>query len=59
MLGKALSDELTCKWKGLVYYSHFYLGETESFQDSFEDSDTSAGAIALSFYSGFWAYSGW
>ncbi|KAH3842179.1 hypothetical protein DPMN_115674, partial [Dreissena polymorpha] len=34
-------------------------GETESFQDSFADSDTSAGAIALSFYSGFWAYSGW
>ena len=34
-------------------------GETESFQDSFEDSDVSAGAIALSFYSGFWAYSGW
>lgn len=34
-------------------------GETESFQDAFEDSDTSAGAVALSFYSGFWAYSGW
>lgn len=34
-------------------------GETESFKDSFDDSDTSAGAIALAFYSGFWAYSGW
>ncbi|XP_052793390.1 large neutral amino acids transporter small subunit 2-like [Mya arenaria] len=34
-------------------------GETESFANSFEDSDTSAGSIALAFYSGFWAYSGW
>ncbi|XP_053399752.1 large neutral amino acids transporter small subunit 1-like [Mercenaria mercenaria] len=34
-------------------------GETESFENSFEDSDVSAGAIALAFYSGFWAYSGW
>ena len=42
----------------LIIWVHF-TGETESFQNSFEDSDISAGAIALSFYSGFWAYSGW
>ncbi|XP_005095780.1 large neutral amino acids transporter small subunit 1 [Aplysia californica] len=41
---------------GIVYLA---MGDGESFQNSFEDSDFSAGAIALSFYSGFWAYSGW
>ncbi|KAK3597118.1 hypothetical protein CHS0354_021227 [Potamilus streckersoni] len=41
---------------GLYYIGK---GETDSFKNSFEDSDYSAGAIALSFYSGFWAYSGW
>ncbi|KAK3597119.1 hypothetical protein CHS0354_021228 [Potamilus streckersoni] len=41
---------------GLYYIGK---GDTEHFKDSFEDSDYSAGAIALSFYSGFWAYSGW
>ncbi|XP_034301774.1 large neutral amino acids transporter small subunit 1-like isoform X2 [Crassostrea angulata] len=34
-------------------------GETENFQNAFEGSDYRAGAIAISFYSGFWAYSGW
>ncbi|XP_061183883.1 large neutral amino acids transporter small subunit 1-like isoform X2 [Saccostrea echinata] len=34
-------------------------GETENFENAFEGSDYSAGAIAISFYSGFWAYSGW
>ncbi|XP_048776008.1 large neutral amino acids transporter small subunit 1-like isoform X1 [Ostrea edulis] len=34
-------------------------GETENFKNAFEGSDYSAGTIAISFYSGFWAYSGW
>ncbi|CAG5134084.1 unnamed protein product, partial [Candidula unifasciata] len=38
---------------------YFAKGETEAFEDSFADSEYGAGAIALSFYSGFWAYSGW
>ncbi|CAG5121791.1 unnamed protein product, partial [Candidula unifasciata] len=41
---------------GMVYLAK---GETENLQETFVDSDYSAGAIALSFYSGFWAYSGW
>lgn len=41
---------------GFVYIGQ---GNLDSFQNAFEDSDFSAGAIALSFYSGFWAYSGW
>ncbi|KAI8799094.1 large neutral amino acids transporter small subunit 1 [Biomphalaria glabrata] len=41
---------------GMVYLGK---GDRESFEDTFEDSEYSAGAIALSFYSGFWAYSGW
>ncbi|CAL1526027.1 unnamed protein product [Lymnaea stagnalis] len=41
---------------GMVYFGK---GSSDSFQDTFEDSDYSAGAFALSFYSGFWAYSGW
>ncbi|XP_076446940.1 large neutral amino acids transporter small subunit 1-like [Babylonia areolata] len=41
---------------GFVYLGK---GNVESFEDAFGDSDFSGGAIALSFYSGFWAYSGW
>ncbi|KAH9507791.1 Large neutral amino acids transporter small subunit 1 [Bulinus truncatus] len=41
---------------GIIY---LVKGDSESFEDTFQDSDYSAGAIALSFYSGFWAYSGW
>lgn len=41
---------------GFVYLGQ---GNVESFQNAFEDTDYSGGAIALSFYSGFWAYSGW
>lgn len=41
------------------FYYIIGLGETENFQNPFEGSDYSAGAIAISFYSGFWAYSGW
>merc|ERR1711875_186919 len=36
-----------------------FTGDRESFENSFEGSDFNAGSIALSFYSGFWAYSGW
>ena len=40
--------------------SHFvFAGETSNFEDAFANSDVTAGSIALSFYSGFWAYSGW
>ncbi|XP_076467741.1 large neutral amino acids transporter small subunit 1-like [Babylonia areolata] len=41
---------------GFVYLGR---GNIESFENAFTDSDFSGGAIALSFYSGFWAYSGW
>ncbi|XP_048243853.1 large neutral amino acids transporter small subunit 2-like [Haliotis rufescens] len=34
-------------------------GETAQFENSFEGSDYSAGAIAVGFYSGFWAFGGW
>ncbi|KAK3582828.1 hypothetical protein CHS0354_039971 [Potamilus streckersoni] len=34
-------------------------GNSENFKESFSGSDYSAGAIAISFYSGFWAYGGW
>ncbi|KAK3719842.1 hypothetical protein RRG08_040144 [Elysia crispata] len=37
----------------------FMQGETSNFEDAFANSDVTAGSIALSFYSGFWAYSGW
>lgn len=41
---------------GFVYLGQ---GNKDSFLNTFDDTDFSAGAIALSFYSGFWAYSGW
>jgi len=41
---------------GFVYLAK---GRTENFQDSFENSNTSPGGMALSFYAGFWAYAGW
>ncbi|ESP00324.1 hypothetical protein LOTGIDRAFT_140967 [Lottia gigantea] len=41
---------------GIIYIA---TGDRENFTNSFEGTDFSAGAIALSFYSGFWAYSGW
>ncbi|KAH9492657.1 Large neutral amino acids transporter small subunit 1 [Bulinus truncatus] len=34
-------------------------GHTKHFENSFEDSDYSIGAICLAFYSGFWAFGGW
>ncbi|VDH88873.1 solute carrier family 7 (L-type amino acid transporter), member 5 [Mytilus galloprovincialis] len=41
---------------GFVYIGK---GHVENFYNSFEGSDYSAGAIAISFYSGFWAFGGW
>ncbi|XP_033742892.1 large neutral amino acids transporter small subunit 2-like [Pecten maximus] len=41
---------------GFIYIGN---GEVENFEEPFEGSDYSVGAIAISFYSGFWAYSGW
>ncbi|XP_033742944.1 cystine/glutamate transporter-like [Pecten maximus] len=41
---------------GFVYLGK---GKVDNFKDSFADSDYSAGAIAISFYSGFWAFGGW
>ncbi|KAH8876557.1 Cystine/glutamate transporter [Schistosoma japonicum] len=54
----------TCKVAALliiVGFGLFYLGKgnVESFHNSFEDSETSPGALALAFYQGFWAFSGW
>lgn len=34
-------------------------GNVENFNKAFDGSDFSAGAIAISFYSGFWAFGGW
>ncbi|VUZ44261.1 unnamed protein product [Hymenolepis diminuta] len=34
-------------------------GHTESFESSFENSNTSLGSLALAFYQGFWAFAGW
>ncbi|KAI8797893.1 large neutral amino acids transporter small subunit 1 [Biomphalaria glabrata] len=34
-------------------------GQTENFQNSFQDTDYSLGSMCLAFYSGFWAFGGW
>ncbi|XP_076447036.1 large neutral amino acids transporter small subunit 1-like [Babylonia areolata] len=34
-------------------------GKVDNFQRAFEGSDYSGGAIAIAFYSGFWAFGGW
>ncbi|XP_045204849.2 large neutral amino acids transporter small subunit 1-like [Mercenaria mercenaria] len=41
---------------GFIYIGK---GEIDNFNDSFADSDFSAGSIAIAFYSGFWAFGGW
>ncbi|CAH8533257.1 unnamed protein product [Heterobilharzia americana] len=45
----------------IIGFGFYYLalGNTESFNNSFEDSEKSPGALALAFYQGFWAFSGW
>uniref|UniRef100_A0A0R3WR92 Amino acid transporter n=1 Tax=Hydatigena taeniaeformis TaxID=6205 RepID=A0A0R3WR92_HYDTA len=35
------------------------LGHVENFHNAFEGSNSSPGYLALAFYQGFWAYSGW
>ncbi|VDM27647.1 unnamed protein product, partial [Hydatigera taeniaeformis] len=35
------------------------LGHVENFHNAFEGSNFSPGYLALAFYQGFWAYSGW
>jgi hypothetical protein len=34
-------------------------GNVKNFQNSFEGTQTSVGAISLAFYNGLWAYDGW
>lgn len=41
---------------GIVY---LFIGDRESFEEPFENSETSLGKIALSFYSGLFSYAGW
>ena len=36
-----------------------FSGKLENFHNAFEGSDYSGGAIAVAFYSGFWAFGGW
>ncbi|KAJ8298528.1 hypothetical protein KUTeg_025059 [Tegillarca granosa] len=45
----------------IIVIGFVYLAKdgTENFKDSFLTSDYSAGALAISFYSGFWAFGGW
>ncbi|KAL3880510.1 hypothetical protein ACJMK2_032744 [Sinanodonta woodiana] len=41
---------------GFIFHGR---GNSDNFKETFSGSDYSAGAIAISFYSGFWAYGGW
>ncbi|GAB1291941.1 b(0,+)-type amino acid transporter 1 [Apodemus speciosus] len=41
---------------GLVFLAQ---GKVKNFQNSFEGTQTSVGAISLAFYNGLWAYDGW
>ncbi|KAM7537297.1 hypothetical protein Aperf_G00000069369 [Anoplocephala perfoliata] len=45
----------------IICFGLYFLatGHVENFQNAFEDSKYSPGELALSFYQGFWAYSGW
>ncbi|CAH8551931.1 unnamed protein product [Schistosoma guineensis] len=45
----------------IIGFGLYYLGKgnVESFKDPFEDSEKSPGELALGFYQGFWAFSGW
>ncbi|CAL8089231.1 unnamed protein product [Calicophoron daubneyi] len=45
----------------IVMFGGYYLsqGSISSFREPFEDSATSPGALAMAFYQGFWAFSGW
>ncbi|CDS41487.1 cationic amino acid transporter [Echinococcus multilocularis] len=45
----------------IISFGVYYLatGHVESFHNTFEGSNVSPGYLALSFYQGFWAFSGW
>ncbi|CAH8555760.1 unnamed protein product [Schistosoma margrebowiei] len=45
----------------IIGFGLYYLGKgnVESFKEPFEDSEISPGELALGFYQGFWAFSGW
>ncbi|VDK39526.1 unnamed protein product [Taenia asiatica] len=45
----------------IISFGLYYLttGHVESFHNAFEGSNLSPGYLALSFYQGFWAFSGW
>ncbi|CAI2729178.1 unnamed protein product [Schistosoma spindalis] len=45
----------------IIGFGLYYLGigNVESFRNPFEDSERSPGELALGFYQGFWAFSGW
>ncbi|CAH8565677.1 unnamed protein product [Schistosoma rodhaini] len=45
----------------IIGFGLYYLGKgnVESFKNAFEDSEKSPGELALGFYQGFWAFSGW
>ncbi|VDK39524.1 unnamed protein product [Taenia asiatica] len=45
----------------IIGFGLYYLatGHVESFHNAFEGSNVSPGYLALSFYQGFWAFSGW
>ncbi|KAL5104502.1 Cystine/glutamate transporter [Taenia crassiceps] len=45
----------------IIGFGLYYLatGHVESFRNAFEGSNVSPGYLALAFYQGFWAYSGW
>ncbi|VDD77978.1 unnamed protein product [Mesocestoides corti] len=45
----------------IIGFGVYYLatGHVESFENAFEGSNTSPGFLALAFYQGFWAFSGW
>ncbi|GAA47162.1 Y+L amino acid transporter 1 [Clonorchis sinensis] len=40
-------------------FAYLAKGNVESFNDSFENSATSPGALASAFYQGFWSYAAW
>ncbi|XP_066478709.1 b(0,+)-type amino acid transporter 1-like [Tiliqua scincoides] len=41
---------------GMVLLAH---GQTESFQNAFQNTKTDAGAIGIAFYQGLWSFDGW
>ncbi|CDS41486.1 Large neutral amino acids transporter small [Echinococcus multilocularis] len=56
LCGKLLQGEVGDKTGGDLF---LWQGHVESFHNTFEGSNVSPGYLALSFYQGFWAFSGW